>query len=268
MNKAPIGVFDSGLGGLSVWKKIVELLPEESIWYYADSAHCPYGNRPAEEVIAFSHRITQQLLSRGCKLIVVACNTATGLAIDELRATYEIPFVGMEPAIKPAAQRTQSGTIGVLATANTFRSAHFLQTQKEHSKGVEVLTTDARGLVDLVENGQLTGEATSALLQNYIQPMLEKGADQLVLGCSHYPFLIDTIQEIIAGKATAVDPAPAIAQQTQRILQQHQIQRSGSTPSEYHFVTSAKVQMLRIFVRQIAQEGAWMRSRFWKDLTI
>mgnify|MGYP001797620043 CR=1 FL=1 len=262
-----IGVFDSGLGGLSVWREIVQVLPQEAIWYYADSAYCPYGNRPEEEVIAYSHRITQYLLKKGCQLIVVACNTATGLAIDILRDTYEIPFVGMEPDIKPAAQHTHSGTIGVLATGNTLQGAHFLQAKSRLEQEIDILTTDAKGLVGLVEQGLLEGEATTSLLKSYIEPMLEKGADHLVLGCSHYPFLMGPIQEIIQGKAIAVDPAPAVARQTQLLFQQHAIQSGSSTPTEYHFVTSAKVHMLKAFVQQVASQEVVFKSRFWKDPT-
>lgn len=218
MNNKPIGIFDSGIGGLSVWKEIKELLPNESLIYLADSANCPYGPRSKEEIIKLSVKNTEFLLDKGAKLIVVACNTATAAAIDHLRANYEIPFVGMEPAVKPAAMNSETGNIGVLATAGTFDGRLYKETSKKFASGVNVFTQVGHGLVKLVESGKFETEEAFQLVKKYIDPMLEQNADHIVLGCTHYPFLSPIIEKIIKGKAAIVDPAPAVAKQTWSLL--------------------------------------------------
>jgi len=208
-----IGVFDSGLGGLSVWKEIIKLLPDVSLFYVSDNAWCPYGPRPAEEVVERSRVISRFLIGKGCRLIVVACNTATAAAIDTLRQNFPIPFVGMEPAVKPAALHSRTGVVGVLATQGTFGGRLYRETSQRFAAHVQVLERVGTGLVELIEQGLTDTPQTETLLRTYIEPMMEAGADHLVLGCTHYPFLIPSIEKITCGRLTIVDPAPAVAQQ-------------------------------------------------------
>jgi glutamate racemase (EC 5.1.1.3) len=186
---APVGVFDSGLGGLSVLAELRALLPHRDFIYVADSGHCPYGDRSPDEIRARAQAITTFLIGQGAELVVVACNAATVTAIDALRAQYALPFVGMEPAIKPAAARTRSGVVGVLATTVTARGERLQRLVRDHASGVQVLTQPCPGLVERVEDGALHDPATEALLRRYLDPLLQAGADTVVLGCTHYPFL-------------------------------------------------------------------------------
>ena len=246
-----IGIFDSGVGGLSVWKEINRLLPEVSMTYVADQAWCPYGGKPQQEIQARCEYITQFLLSVGCELIVVACNTATAHAIQYLRKTFPLPFVGMEPAIKPAAEQTQTGHIGVLATEGTFRGDHFSQTRSQHASNVVTHVKVGQGLVELVEQGQYYGEEVEAVLSSLLTPMLEAGVDQLVLGCTHYPFLIPALQRVINNKATLINPAPAVARQVKRMLQAApNAHLAPQKPREPSFYTSGS---LPFFQQQIQQ---------------
>ncbi|MDX2283724.1 MAG: glutamate racemase [Bacteroidia bacterium] len=218
MHPGPVGIFDSGLGGLSVWREVRKLLPHEPLIYYADSARCPYGPRPAAEIRQFSGEITRWLLDRGCKLIVVACNTATAAAISWLREQFEVEFVGMEPAVKPAAAHTRTGHIGILATRGTFGGAHFQRAVERFAAGVEVHVQPGDGLVELVEQGRLDGPETEALLRRYLEPMLGAGCDQIVLGCTHYPFLLPAIRRIAGPEVQLIDPAPAVARRVRELL--------------------------------------------------
>lgn len=238
MSAQPIGIFDSGLGGLSVWREVRQLLPQESLVYYGDSGRCPYGARPAAEIVAFSEEITAFLIDQGCKLIVVACNTATGAAIAHLRARFDLPFVGMEPAIKPAAIHTRSGVIGVLATRGTFAAAHFQRTRDRHAAHREVVVREGDGLVELVERGQSDSPEAATLLRTYLEPMLAAGADQVVLGCTHYPFLRPQIEAILGGRAAVIDPAPAVARQVARVLQAGDLLAPAGQVPHYRFFTS------------------------------
>lgn len=214
-----IGMFDSGLGGLSVWRAVRALLPHWPIHYVADQARCPYGPRPHEEIRQFSLEIADFLRQHDPALIVVACNTATGAAIQSLRETWpDLPFVGMEPALKPAAEHSQSGVIGVLATQGTFAGGHFQRTKAQHADGKEVHIQQGDGLVELVENGMADSDEAEAVLRKYLDPMLSAGADQIVLGCSHYPFLEARMRQIVGDQAHIIDPSPAIAKQVQRLL--------------------------------------------------
>ncbi len=219
----PIGLFDSGVGGLSVWRAVVERLPNEATIYFADSAHCPYGPRPTEEVKALSTVITRFLLSQECKLIVVACNTASAAALDFLRAEFDVPIVGMEPAIKPAAEQTQTGHVGVLATAGTLQGNLFQNTSRHYGNGVQVHEQVGEGLVEQVEAGRLDSPETEALLRQYLNPMLAAGVDRIALGCTHYPLLIPLIEQIVAGRAVVIDPAHAVARQVARVLEKHNL---------------------------------------------
>lgn len=241
----PIGIFDSGLGGLSVWKEVAKQLPHESLLYYADSAHCPYGPRSADEIIELTSRITTYLLEQECKLIVVACNTATAAAIQHLRRQYPVPFVGMEPAVKPAALQTRSGHIGVLATAGTFKGKLYRETTQRYSDDVTVHIQVGKGLVELVEQGKLYSDETRQLLHTYLDPMLEAGVDQVVLGCTHYPFLSPLIEEIVGPDVTVIDPAPAVAKQVQRILVESDLEADLSVVPRYRFATNGEMHGLR-----------------------
>ncbi len=212
-------MFDSGLGGLSVWRELVRLLPEVPVVYAADSGRCPYGSKSEEEIIQYSREITRFLKGQGCGLIVVACNTATAAAIRALRGEFDLPFVGMEPAIKPALTASRSGVVGILATEGTFRGRHFQQAQEKYAQGKKLLIQVGHGLVEMVEAGTLQGPVVEATLRRYLEPMLEAGADHIVLGCTHYPFLSPVMQQIVGDRAIVVDPAPAVARQASRLWQ-------------------------------------------------
>lgn len=237
MNAAPIGMFDSGLGGLSIWRAVRERLPAESICYVADQARCPYGPRSREEIIRFSREITTFLVKQECKLIVVACNTATAAAIGALRQQFSVPFVGIEPALKPAAGDTRTGKVGILATEGTFRGDHFQTTRARYAQEIELILQVGEGLVELVERGALDGPETEALLTQYLQPMLAAGADQIVLGCTHYPFLRKAMESIVQKKAVILDPAPAVAAQVLRRLQQAGLLAAGPISQDQFFTT-------------------------------
>lgn len=217
-SQARIGLFDSGVGGLSVWREVVDLLPRESTVYIADNAHCPYGRRSADELVALSQRLVEALLAEGCELVVVACNTATAAAIDTLRARYAVPFVGMEPAVKPAALHSRTGVIGVLATEGTFNGRLFRETSARFAQGVRQVVRVGEGLVELVESGQADSPAARRAVEAHVRPMVAEGIDHLVLGCTHFPFLGTLIREVAGPGVTVLDPAPAVARQVARVL--------------------------------------------------
>ncbi|MFO7625138.1 MAG: glutamate racemase [Anaerolineales bacterium] len=218
--QTPIGIFDSGVGGLSVLKAIRQQLPHEKIIFIADQTHVPYGPRPLEEVRAYSEAITRFLLGEGAKVIVVACNTASAAALLWLRQTFpEVPFVGMEPALKPAAETTQSGVVGVLATPATFQGALYASVVERFAQGVKVLQHTCPGLVAQIEAGRMVGPEARAILEAALQPMLAQSIDTIVLGCTHYPFVIPLIEEITGPTVRVIDPAPAVARQTRRVLE-------------------------------------------------
>ncbi|MDB5969000.1 MAG: glutamate racemase [Hydrocarboniphaga sp.] len=219
MNAAPIGVFDSGVGGLSVLREIRRTIPAERLIYFADSGHCPYGGKPQAEIQARSMVITENLLASGAKLIVVACNTATIAAVEHLRATYPVPFIGMEPAVKPAVAATRSGVIGVLATGAALGGQKFHHLMRQHAREVRMITQPCPGLVEHVERGDIDSAELRALLRGYVQPLLDAGADVLVLGCTHYPFLRAVIADIAGPQVQLLDTGAAVARQTQRVLE-------------------------------------------------
>lgn len=216
--QAKIGIFDSGFGGLSVLQAIQEELPGYPIMYVADQAHVPYGRRPLEEVKLFSESITRWLLEQGCRLIVVACNTASAAALHSLREKFpSTPFVGMEPAVKPAAEQTLSGVVGVIATPATFQGELYGSVVERFASNVTVLEDTCPGLVDEIEAGNLDGPETRQILISALRPMLDKGIDTIVLGCTHFPFVIPVIREIAGPNVRVIDPAPAVARQAARI---------------------------------------------------
>jgi glutamate racemase len=215
----PIGVFDSGVGGVSVLREIRNALPFEHLIYLADSAYTPYGDRPAAVITERSIAMVTLLEREGVKAVVVACNTATGVAVDALRARFTLPIIAIEPAVKPAAARTRSGVVGVLATTQTLASERFSKLVETHAGAVRVLTQPSPGLVERVESGELSTAATRSVVEQYVKPLVDGGADTIVLGCTHYPFLARVIQEVAGPAVTVIDPAVAVVQQLQRRLQ-------------------------------------------------
>ena len=227
---ASIGIFDSGSGGLSVYRELVKLLPRERYIYFSDNAHCPYGEKTAEYIQDRAHVITDILLGMGADIIVVACNTATAAAIASLRADYpDVPFIGMEPAVKPAALGTKSGVIGVLATAGTLKGSKYLHTRGQFEDNVHIIEHVGEGFVELVENGILDGPEAEKTVRTSLQPLLDQGADIIVLGCTHYPFLQPVIERLAGPGGRGIDPAPAVARQTVRVLQEKGIPTGEGT---------------------------------------
>lgn len=225
---ATIGLFDSGSGGLSVYREIVKLLPGERYIYFADRLYCPYGEKSRGFIIERARVITEFLISRGADIIVVACNTATAAAIATLRTEYPVPFVGMEPAVRPAALGTRSGVIGVLATAGTLKASKYLDMRDRYADGITVVEKVGEGFVELVESGELDGEHAERVIRRSVEPLISAGADHIVLGCTHYPFLKKTIQKVILDlnperEVCIIDPAPAAARQTVRMVKENGI---------------------------------------------
>lgn len=238
MNTKPIGIFDSGVGGLSIWKEIIELLPMENTIYLADSKNAPYGNKSKEEILRLCKKNTEKLIQLGCKIIVVACNTATTNAINLLRASYDIPFIGIEPAIKPAALQTQSKIIGILATQGTLNSSLFAETSKKHMEGIKIIETVGKGLVPLIEENRINTPEMRDLLKEYISPMISEKIDHLVLGCSHYPFLIPEIKKITGNSISIIDSGRAVAKQTKAILASEQHLNDQISSKSSHIIYS------------------------------
>ena len=218
---APIGIFDSGLGGLSVLREVRQQLPAEDVIYYADNAYCPYGSRTAEEIQDRSEAIAAALLAQGAKAVVVACNTASSVAITHLRARFDIPFIGLEPAVKPAVQLTRSGKVAVLATPRTVTGERLRRLIHAYAREVEVVTVPAPGLVELVETGTLSGEQVQHALRPLLEPLLTRGVDTIVLGCTHYPFLRREIEAFVGPTIAVIDSGAAIARRTREVLLQH-----------------------------------------------
>lgn len=226
----PIGVLDSGVGGLSTLRYIRRQLPQEDLLYIADQGYVPYGPRPLDEIRALTERLVRFLLARQAKLIVVACNTASGAALSYLRERFpHMPFVGMEPAVKPGAAQTRNGKVGVLATSGTFSSERYAHLTARFAQGIAVYEDPCRGLVEMIEAGQTSGAGTEQLLRQCLSPMLTAGVDTIVLGCTHYPFVLPLIEKIVGPEVTIIDPSPAVARQTERVLQQHGLQRGEAT---------------------------------------
>ncbi|MGV8994083.1 MAG: glutamate racemase [Flavobacterium sp.] len=226
-NLRPIGLFDSGVGGISIWKDVINLLPTEDTIYLADSKNAPYGQKSKIEIIALSCKNVELLISMGCKLIIVACNTATTNAIKELRARYDIPFIGIEPALKPAVKKSHTQVIGILATQGTLSSELFANRVAEY-KDTTIIEQVGLGIVDLIESGQLESKKMTELLHEYIQPMIDRNIDYLVLGCTHYPFLIPQIKKFLPDTVTIIDSGAAVAKQTQKLLSESGGLKGGS----------------------------------------
>jgi len=245
-NKFPIGIFDSGIGGLSVLRAIRSQMPEDNILYFGDQGHIPYGPRPMEQIREFSEAITNFLLERNAKLIVVACNTASAAALKYLREKFpDVQFVGMEPAVKPAAETTQTGKVGVLATPATFQGALYASVVERFANGVELFQNTCSGLVQKIEYGNLNGNETRKILEDALHPMLENNIDTVVLGCTHYPFVIPLIQEIVGDRVRVIDPAPAVAKQAQRLLEAGGMMNESKSKGKIKLFTSGDPSALK-----------------------
>lgn len=238
MNDNPIAVFDSGLGGLSVWTELRKGLPNESIIYFGDGKNCPYGRREDSQVLEFVDSAVKIMLDHGAKLIVLACNTATAIAIDYLRENYPIPFVGLEPAVKPAALNSRSGTIGILATKNSLEGKLYKETSAKYSSKVNIISAVGEGFVPLVEKSKEQTQEAYEIVNKVISPMLDMNIDQLVLGCTHYPFLKNAIDRVIGDRDIAVlNPSRAIERRVESLLETNNIAASESHTPTYEFYT-------------------------------
>ena len=244
MSEQPVGVFDSGVGGLSVLREIHRLLPAESLLYVADSGFVPYGEQPPELIIERSQRIAGFLLEQGAKTLVVACNTATAAAVADLRARHALPIIGMEPAVKPATLASRSGVVGVLATTGTLRSARFAALLDRFAGSVKVLTQPCPGLVECIERGELDSERVVSLLTGYTRPLLDAGCDTLILGCTHYPFLRPALERLLPADIQLVDTGAAVARQLQYKLDEFHLRAKGPA-SPGRFWSSGQPQELQ-----------------------
>lgn len=242
-NSQPIGLFDSGIGGTSIWAAIHQLMPYEDTIYLADSKNAPYGLKSKDEIIALSMKNTEYLLSRNAKIIVVACNTATTNAIKELRARYSVPFIGIEPAIKPAAIHSKTQKIGILATKGTLSSELFNKAVELYHETV-IIEQIGYGLVELIEGGKLYSPEMTQLLHTYVDPMIEKGIDYLVLGCSHYPYLIPQLKEILPEHIQIIDSGEAVAKQTFNVLKEKVGLNHSTHTGKTEFYSNINTQVL------------------------
>lgn len=248
MSTKPIGLFDSGVGGTSIWKEIHQLLPYENTIYLADSKHAPYGPKGKERITELSIKNTEFLLEKGCKLIVVACNTATTNAIKTLRASYDVPFIGIEPAIKPAALQTQTKVVGVLATKGTLSSELFSNTSALYSSGIKVIERVGDGLVELIEAGKMDSTEMKALLKTYLEPMVEARMDHLVLGCTHYPYLMPLLLELLPKHVKIIDSGEAVARQTKNILEKNQLLNTKNQKPKTKFYTNSNPEVMQMLL--------------------
>ncbi|HUF38518.1 MAG TPA: glutamate racemase [Anaerolineales bacterium] len=248
----PVGVFDSGIGGLSVLRALIERLPNEEFIYIADQARVPYGPRPIEQVRRFSEQVTEALLARGAKLVVVACNTASAAALKHLRGSYPVLFVGMEPAVKPAAETTRTGVVGVLATPATFQGELYASVVERFAQGVRVLQHAPLGLVEEIEAGRFESPETHEILERALAPMLAEGIDTVVLGCTHYPFVIPQIEAIAGPGVRVIDPSPAVAAQVGRVLEQEGLRADPVARGGVQFLTTGDPARMAEQVRVLA----------------
>lgn len=265
----PIGIFDSGVGGLSVLRAVRDLLPHEDVLYLADQDHIPYGPRQKAEIRDFSFGITEFLLAQGAKLIVVACNTASAAALHELRARFPgVPFVGMEPAVKPAAAITRTGRVGVLATPTTFAGEMYAALVDRFARGIDIYQNTCQGLVEQIESGELDSPASQTILKEALIPMLAEGVDTIVLGCTHYPFVIPLIEAITGPEVRTIDPAPAIARQMQRLLAEHDWLNPGEAQGALQFFTSGEPNVLQGLLPRLLGETGDVSQVGWTNLQL
>jgi glutamate racemase len=264
--KQPLGVFDSGIGGLAVLREIHDLLPAEDLVYFADQAHVPYGSRSLDEVRTLSEEITRFLLQEGSKLIVLACNTASAASLHYLRTIFpQTPFIGMEPAVKPAAEITRSGVVGVLATPATFQGELFASVVDRYAEGIRVLQSTLPGLVEQIESGKLTGEAVEHILQAGIEPLLERGADTLVLGCTHFPFVLPAIEALSGEGVTVIDPSPAIARRAHQVLKTKNALTKDEARSRICYLTSGEAARFEALLDRLQMPAGEVTAVRWAD---
>lgn len=250
LRKQPIGIFDSGIGGTSIWKEIHQLLPNEDTIYLSDSINAPYGQKTKQEILNLSIKNVEYLINRNCKLIVVACNTATTNAIKYLRSHYNIPFIGIEPAIKPAALHTTSKKVGILATKGTLNSELFEKTSSSINQDIHIIEQIGEGLVELIENDEIHSQEMHKLLSKYLTPMIKENIDCLVLGCTHYPYLIPVIKKILGNSVRIIDSGEAVARQTKKILiQQNMLNDQDNQESQHLFYTNRNVNTLKSILK-------------------
>jgi len=265
MSDPPIGVFDSGVGGLSILREIHRLLPNEDLLYFADQAHVPYGHRTLQQVRSYAIDITKFLLARDAKLIVVACNTASAAALEDLRSSFpDTPFVGMEPAVKPAAEVTTSGHIGVLATPATFEGELFASVVARFASEVQVHQRTVPGLVERIEAADLASGQTRALLQQAIEPLLEQDIDTLVLGCTHYPFVVPLIRQLVGPGVQVIDPAPAVARQVRRRLEAGGLAAKANRDGRIVYITTAASPRLASLANLLIGQPGEMQAATWE----
>lgn len=255
-SNAFLGVFDSGIGGLSVANAIISQLPQETLIYFGDSARLPYGAQPLDIIRQYSLEIAHFLINQGCKAVVVACNTASAAALNELRQTWpNIPFIGMEPAIKPGAKTTKTGKIGVLATAGTFSSQRYEKLTHQFATHLEIFEDPCTGLVDLIETGKADLEETRVLLEQILLPWLSQNVDTFILGCTHYPFVEKTVRAIVGPDKVIINPAPAVARQTAKVLHEQQLLSSHRSNKPHHFYTSGNEKHFNKNLKQLFKEA-------------
>ena len=263
--KRSIGVFDSGVGGLSIINAVRELLPDEDLIYLADQAHVPYGSRTLDNVREFSERITGFLLAQNAKLVVVACNTASAAALHHLRKVFpETSFVGMEPAVKPAAERTRSGVVGVLATPATFQGELYASVIERFASDVRVLPDTCPGLVMEIDQGNLDTPEVQRILEKALQPMLAEGIDTVVLGCTHFPFVIPAIETIVGPDVRVIDPSPAVARQVKRLLDSNQSLNSGTDAGPVEYFTTGDADQLQDLLPQLTGYTGQVKVLSWQ----
>lgn len=260
----PIGVFDSGVGGLSVLRAMRRELPHEEIIYLGDQAHIPYGPREKAQIREFSRTVTHFLLAQGAKLVVVACNTASAVALYDLRREFpDVAFVGMEPAVKPAAETTHTGKVGVLATPTTFAGELYASVVERFASGVTLYQDACPGLVEEIEKGNLDGPETRQILEKALAPMLAGGIDTVVMGCTHYPFVIPLIEDITGPDVRTIDPAPAIARQVRRLLEQRELLNPSGEQGAMQFYTSGDPITLAGLLPQLLGEDGLVQQVYW-----
>lgn len=263
---APIGIFDSGIGGLTVARELERALPNETLIYFGDNANLPYGEKSAETVFEFSHAIVKFLFAQHCKMIVIACNTASAAALKRLRELYpDFVFVGMEPAVKPAAEQTQTGVVGVIATTATFQGELFASVLERYAQNVTVLRQPCPGLVQQIEAGKLDSPDTEKMLRQWIDPMLEKNIDRLVLGCTHYPFVKPLLEKICGPGVQVIDPAPAVARHTKRILEQNNQLAPADQKGSIVYYTSGSAEQFRSTMKNLGVVPGDVREAVWEN---
>ncbi|MCD6355866.1 MAG: glutamate racemase [Anaerolineaceae bacterium] len=261
-----VGIFDSGIGGLSVLREIRNVLPFQPLYYVADQAHVPYGKRKLSEIENFAFAITNFLIEKGAQIIVVACNTASAAALKALRQAYpHLVFIGMEPAVKPASQSTHNGVVGVLATPATFQGELYHTLVEKFAHDVKILTHTCPGLVEAIEAGEISSQSTKLILKKALIPMIEKGADTIVLGCTHFPFIVPLIKEIVGPKVAVIDPSPAIAKRTSYLLNKQNIVQQFSCDENITFATSKNPEKFKKMINVLLDIDASPISLRWKN---